>query len=57
MLTQREIDLIKEEQRQRLSLLKETIIQEYLGPRYKMMPPVPPGAAKLPNPEPTQESY
>lgn len=56
MLEQRELDLLKEEQRHRLALLKETIIEQYLRPRYKMMPPAPPGAPKRPEP-PQEEAY
>jgi len=54
MLTQREIDVMKEEQRQRLAELKEALIIEYLGPRYQLMPPPPPGG---PKPPAQQETY
>lgn len=53
MRTQREYDILKEEQRLHLAEVKEQVLKEYLGPRYALMPPTPPG---VPKPvEPPQE--
>jgi hypothetical protein len=59
VLTQRELDVFKEEQRARYALTKETVIQQFLGERYQLMPPAPPGVPKPEGPpegvEPAEE--
>lgn len=44
MRTQRELDIIREEQRRRIAQLKEAFLKQFLGERYKLLPP-PPGEA------------
>ena len=57
MRTQREYDILKEEQRAHLAEVKENVLKEYLGPRYVLMPPPPPGMPKPIEPEPEDEEY
>ena len=57
MRTQREYDILKEEQRAHLAEVKENVIKEYLGPRYALMPPPPPGVPEPGESEPEEAEY
>jgi len=48
MRTQREMDILKEEQRRRVARIKEAFLKQFMGERYQELPPAPRAAEDKP---------